>query len=110
MPDNVPWPPPPDLASLKELFANADVEGFIADGDPADEYDIEAEEFFTALDGYTTAELTVDRLFPILQEIWTGAFELDDAAIAKRRDKLRSLAQEVARFFGPEAQPQVRGS
>ena len=110
MPDNAPWPPPPDPASLKELFANADVEGFIASGDPADEYDIEAEEFFTALDGYSTAELTADRMLPILEEIWAGAFELDDAAIAQRRPKLQGLAAEVARFFGPEAQPQVRGS
>lgn len=33
-----PWPPPPDLDSIQELVANADVEGFIADGAPVDEY------------------------------------------------------------------------
>jgi hypothetical protein len=103
-----PWPPPPDPASIKELVANADVEGFIADGAPADEYDIEAEEFCTALDGYATAEITVARLLPVLEEIWAGAFELTDAQVASRRDKLTALATEVARFFGPEAQPQVR--
>ena len=104
------WPPPPDLASLKELVAAADPEGFLADGGPADEYDIEAEELCEALSTWSTAELTVDRLLPVIEDIWEGAFSLDDTEIVQRRPKLAGLAGQIARFFGPEAQPQVRGS
>ena len=67
-----PWPPPPDLDSIQELVATADIEGFIAKGAPADEYETEAELLFNQLEN--------------------------------------ALAQQIARFFGPEAQPQVRGS
>lgn len=105
-----PWPPPPDLHSLKELIAAADVEGFLADGGPADEYDIEAEELLEAIGTYSTAELVPERLLPVLEEIWAGAFSLDEPALAQRRPKLGELAGQIARFFGPGAQPQVRGA
>ncbi len=41
-----PWPPPPDMESLKELFAAVDIEGLIADDAPMPEYDPEAKHFF----------------------------------------------------------------
>jgi hypothetical protein len=104
----IPWPPPPDLASIQELVCNADVEGFVADGAPADEYDSEAEEFHAAIAGFPTSRITVSNLLPILHEIWRGSFSLDDAAIAVRYPALEALAQQVARFFGPEAQPLTR--
>ena len=112
MPDiaNAPWPPPPDLDSLKDLIAQADVEGFIAKGAPADEYETEAEELHMAIETWTTAELTAERLLPTLADIWEGAFSLDDDAMESRRARLLALAKEIERFFGPEAQPQVRGS
>ena len=105
-----PWPPPPDNDSIQELVATADVEGFIAGGAPADEYETEAEQLLMALETWSTAELIAPRLLPVLEEIWAGAFSLDDAALERRRPKLEALAREIARFFGPEAKPQVRGS
>ena len=59
-----PWPPPPDFASINELVATADIEEFIAEGSPADEYEIEAEELFEAIKDFPTADLTVARLMP----------------------------------------------
>ena len=103
------WPPPPDLASLKELFATADVEGLIAiHGAPADEYDTEAEAIYKGIGNFPTAEITVDQLMAPLEAIWRANFIDDDAEIALRRPALLTLAQQIARFFGPEAQPQVR--
>ena len=105
-----PWPPPPDLSSLKELVATADVEGFIADGSPQDEYDTEAELLFDFAEDLPTAQLTVSELLPILESIWRKDFTLDDAALSERRPALLKLAQQIERFFGPEAQPEVRKS
>jgi hypothetical protein len=103
------WPPPPDLASIKELVQSADVEGFIADGAPADEYDHEAESILASIAHLTTAELTEPTLMPLLEAVWSKSFSEDDE-LALRRPALAGLAQQIARFFGPEAVPQVRGS
>ena len=105
-----PWPPPPDLASIQELVATADVEGFIADGAPADEYETEVEDVFATMGSWPTADLTTERLLPVLEEAWTKGFGLDAHGVEQRRVKLRELAGQIERFFGPAAQPQVRGA
>ena len=105
-----PWPPPPDLASIKELTRDADIEGFIADGSPTDEYDAEAEDLFKAIEHYATKELVAIRLMPILKRIWAVNFNVSGDELASRLPALDNLAAQIARFFGPEATPQVRGS
>lgn len=98
------------MASIQELVATADVEGFIAEGSPTDEYETEAELLFAQVEHFTTDELISVKLVPILQDIWERSFELDQSAIAKRQPKLQELAGQIERFFGPEAKPQVRGA
>ena len=105
-----PWPPPPDLHSIQELVATADVDGFIAEGAPVDEYESEAEDLFERIRHFSTDELVVRTLTPHLEEIWQGSFQLSDADLALRRPKLHELAGQIERFFGPGARPQVRGS
>lgn len=104
------WPPPPDLDSIKELVATADVEGFIAGGAPSDEYDTEAELLFDFTEDLPTQELIAAELLPILEAIWRKNFSLDDAALEQRRPALLGLAQQIERFFGPEAHPNVRST
>ena len=105
------WPPPPDLASIRELVRDADVEGFISiHGAPADEYDPEADELHAAIAHLETSDLTATRLLPVLEAIWRENHIDDDAELALRRPALLALAQQIARFFGPDATPQVRGS
>ena len=104
------WPPPPDLASIKELTREADIEGFIANGAPADEYDAEAEELFKAIQHFATKELVPVRLMPILKRIWAVSFNVSGDELLSRQPALDNLANQIARFFGPEATPQVRGS
>ena len=105
-----PWPPPPDLASINELVASADIESFIADGAPADEYESEAEELHAAIANFTIAEVTTARILPVLQPIWQKSFNLSPAELAKRQPALLTLAQQIERFFGPEAKPQTRST
>ena len=107
---STPWPPPPDRASINELVATADVEGFIAEGAPDDEYESESEQFFAAIRQFPTADLIPAQLLPILERIWRESFSLDDAALAERRVGLTGLAGQIARFFGPEAKPTVRST
>ena len=49
MTTTAPWPPPPDLESIRDLMRAADPEGHIADGSPADEYEPEEEQLFAAI-------------------------------------------------------------
>jgi hypothetical protein len=107
---SAPWPPPPDLHSIRELVRAADPEGHIADGAPADEYEPEEEAIFSAISHLTTSQLNAATLTPIIEHAWRDSFSHDDAALANIRPALLSLAQQIARFFGPEARPQVRGS
>ncbi len=102
------WPPPPDLHSLKELFAEADVEGLIADDCPLDEYDPEAKHFYEVTLGYPTSKFTVEEMLPRLEHLWLTQFSLNGEQLLQRRPALARLAQQIARFFGPEAQPQTR--
>ena len=104
----VPWPPPPDLASIKELVRDADTEKFIANGSPDDEYDGEAEQLFAAIGRFPTAQLTAPNILPHVEAIWSRSFDYDGAVLALIRPALLTLAQQIARFFGPEAVPQVR--
>ena len=102
------WPPPPDLASIKELVRDADTEKFIANGSPADEYDHEAEQLHATIAHLPTADLVVSNILPHTESIWGRSFAYDDEALARARPNLEALAQQIARFFGPEAKPQVR--
>ena len=105
---SAPWPPPPDLDSLKELFANADVEGLIADECPFDEYDPEAKHFYEATIGSNSSKFAVEQTLPLLEELWIKQFMLNEAQVAQRRPALKSLAEQIARFFGPGANPATR--
>lgn len=104
------WPPPVDLESLQQLVREADVEGHLAEGAPQDEYEPEEEELFAALGPRETEELTAAQTLPVLRAVWAKSFSLNDAEMAQREEKLAGLAAQIERFFGPEAQPQVRGA
>jgi hypothetical protein len=105
---SAPWPPPPDLDSLKELFATADVEGLIANECPLDEYDPEAKHFYEATIGFPVGNFAADQTLPFLEQLWVRQFMLNEEQLAQRRPALLELAEQIARFFGPEAKPQVR--
>ena len=105
-----PWPPPPDLDSIQELVAAADIEDFIAEGSPADEYETEAEDIFKGIADWPTSDLTTERVLPVIEAAWAQGFSLGDEDLNKRRVDLRELAGQIERFFGPEAKPQVRGA
>jgi hypothetical protein len=96
------------LESLKELFATADIEGLIADECPLDEYDPEAKHFYEATIGFPTTKFAAKQTLPLLEQLWVRQFMLNEEQLVQRRPALMKLAEEIARFFGPEAEPQVR--
>jgi hypothetical protein len=104
------WPPPPDLESVRTLVREADPEGHLAEGAPGDEYEPEEEAIFAYIAKWPTSQLISANLIPVVEQVWRNSFAYDEAALAKSRLALQSLSEQIARFFGPEAQPQTRGS
>jgi hypothetical protein len=103
------WPPPPDLESIQNLVRVADIEGLIEiHGAPADEYEPEGKHIFTAIEHLPVIELTVLNLLPLLEIVWRKNFIDDAAELALRRPALINLAEQIARFFGPQAEPRTR--
>lgn len=103
-----PWPPPPDMESIRELVRAADPERHLADGAHADEYEPEEEKILAAIGHLSSTDLVSTATLPLIAAIWQKSFVLDDAAMLERRPALLALAQQIERFFGPEATPQVR--
>ena len=102
------WPPPPDLESIQELVRAADPEGHLAEGAHADEYEPEEEAILAAIGHLQTAELLATTTLPLIEAIWRKSFAFDDEAMAERRPALLGLSEQIERFFGPKARPQVR--
>lgn len=89
-----------DLDSVNDLVTEQDVEGFIADGAPADEYESEVEEVFAALHALPAHEATKDRILLILQQTWKKNFSLSDADLQQRRPGLEKIVERILHFFG----------
>jgi hypothetical protein len=89
-----------DLDSVNDLVTEQDVEGFIADGAPADEYESEVEEVFAALHALPAQEATKDRILLILQQTWKKNFSLSDADLQQRRPGLEKIVERILHFFG----------
>jgi hypothetical protein len=89
-----------DLDSVNDLVTEQDVEGFIADGAPADEYESEVEEVFAALHALPTQEATPDRILAILEQTWKKNFSLSDEALKQRQPALEKIVARILHFFG----------
>jgi hypothetical protein len=102
------WPPPIDLESIQQLVREADPEGYLAKGAPADEYQPEEELLLASLAPLPSQQMIIMNLLPVIEEVWRTSFALHGQALEARRPALISLALQIERFFGPRAQPQVR--
>ncbi len=89
-----------DFFSVNELITEQDVEGFIADGAPADEYESEVELALHGLQALPKAEATKDRIVELLEGIWRKNFSLSDADLQSRQPAFEAIADRILHFFG----------
>ena len=89
-----------DLESVQDLVRAADIEGLIADGAPADEYDPEEQKLFSALSSFVSTQFTKANILPIIVDIWRKSFSLDDAGLSERLNAMDNLAAQITHFFG----------
>jgi len=88
----------PSLSAIQDLVASVDVENILAEGGPADGYDIEAEQICEQLDGLSVDQLTAERIQPEIERIWVRSYDLTREQLAKRKPRLRLMATRIARF------------
>ncbi len=88
------------MESVQDLVRAADIEGFIADGDPADEYDPEERELFSRMSSWPSSTFLHANVLAVIVEIWRKSFSLDDATLSERLSKMESLAAQIVHFFG----------
>lgn len=85
----------PYFTVIDKALRESDIEGLIAGGAPADEYEGEAEMIAAAIGALPPADFTHENVVEIITYIWADSFDLDEEAMARRQDALEKLAAIV---------------
>jgi hypothetical protein len=91
-----------DMESVQDLVRGADIEGFLAEGEPADEYEPEEMAIFSAMSAWPAATFTKANVMAVVVEVWRKSFSLDDAEMSARLSKMDGLAGQFVHFFGAQ--------
>ena len=88
-----------DLESIDELIRTQDIEGFLADGAPEDEYAPEIEVVFAQLRALPIQQASRERLIALLEAVWTKDFSLSESELETRRPGFEAIADKILHFF-----------
>ena len=88
-----------DLESIDELIRTQDIEGYIAEGAPEDEYAPEIEEVFAQLRALPVEEASRERLLTLLESVWKKDFSLSASELETRRPGFEAIAGKILHFF-----------
>ncbi len=88
---------------LESLLRQADIEGYIKLGAPADEYSSEAEALARAFAELKDEEATVENIAAIITEAWRQSFNLGEADLGMRRSEIQNFAKTIVRLNSAKA-------
>jgi hypothetical protein len=80
---------------IASLLRQADIEGYIELGAPANEYDSEAEALAIAFSELSTEEITTENITAILIEAWRHSFNLSDSDLEMRKREIKIVAKAI---------------
>lgn len=89
--------------TIASLLRQADIEGYIALGAPADEYDSEAEALALVFAELKDDEVTVENIAAIITEAWIQSFNLGETDIGMRKSEIQNFAETVVRLNSANA-------
>jgi hypothetical protein len=78
---------------ISTVLRDEDIEGFIENGAPKDEYEPEADRIRDLIG--RQASPSVDEVCAIVRNVWAELFELDDNDLVKRADAFRRAAEKL---------------
>lgn len=84
--------------TIAPLLRQADIEGYIALGAPADEYDSEAEALALAFSELNDDEATVENIVAIITESWKQSFNLGETDLGMRKSEIQNFAETIVRL------------
>jgi len=88
-----------DLESIDELIRTQDIEGFIAEGAPEDEYAPEIEVVYAQLLALPIQQASRERLIALLEAVWAKAFSLSVTQLETRKPDFEAIAGKIRHFF-----------
>lgn len=83
--------------NINNLLQEADIEGLITAGAPADEYDSEAAAISLALREMDNSQINTDSITAVIAAIWAKSFHLDENGIHARLPAIKTLAERITR-------------
>ena len=87
------------IADINAVLREEDVEGFIAQGAPGDEYDSEAQEIASALALLNEGQITEANVAAIVALVWAKSFDRSSQEIEMRMSVFRRIAQRLNTFI-----------
>ena len=88
-----------DEESMEELFTTTDLEGLIAGGAPADEYEPEMEQLIEALARIPAGEASQSKIVAILSDIWRNDFSATEERLDTLRPGFEGLANTLLEHY-----------
>ena len=89
--------------TIASLLRQADIEGYIELGAPADEYDSEAQALALAFAELNENEITVENIAAIIAEAWKQNFNLGETELSMRKVEIHNFAEAIVRLNSANA-------
>jgi hypothetical protein len=83
------------INDIENILIKEDVEGFIEDGAPEDEYSTEARYIARALLEITKTEFTQENIVSVISTLWAKSFNLSREDIKNRLPALQRVTKDI---------------
>lgn len=83
------------INDIADILRTEDIEGLIAIGAPADEYDSEAEKIAQAIEKLSASELTQANICAVIALLWAKSFNRSSEEIKQRMPAFERVAVKV---------------
>jgi hypothetical protein len=85
---------------IAAILRNEDIEGLIALGAPADEYDSEAEKIAKTIAGWPAGELTQANISALIALLWAKSFNRTAQEIEQRMPAFMHISKNILASVG----------
>jgi hypothetical protein len=84
--------------TIASFLRQADIEGYIELGAPADEYDSEAAALALAFAELNNEEITVENITAIVAQAWKESFNLGESDLKMRQSYIQNFAEAIVKL------------
>ena len=85
--------------TIEAFLREADIEGYIDLGAPADEYSSEAEIIASAVSQLEHFEINEENIISIIFAVWKKSFNLDNSDLQARKPAISSVTERIIKYY-----------